>query len=74
MIISKELRGMKMEKESGAQKAMHGLRRDAAGFVWPWRLFEIGGRFADGLQMIGKASKVSSWDFCQTQKLYIYIH
>ena len=35
MRISKELRGMKMEKESGAQKAMHGLRRDAAGFAWP---------------------------------------
>jgi len=47
MIISKELRGMKMEKESGAQKAMHGLCRDAVGFAWPWRLFEIGGRFAD---------------------------
>jgi len=74
MIISKELRGMKMEKESGAQKAMHGLRRDAGGFAWPWRFFGIGGRFADGLLMINSTSEASMWNFCQTQKLYIYIH
>ena len=64
---------MKMEKESGAQKAMHGLRRDAAGFAWPWRLFEIGGRFADGLQMIGKASKAEHVGLLPNTKV-IYIH